>query len=50
MPKKKVRSSASAMNMLKLAQNKVDTPAILKKNVSNISSLRVKRWVEEIEL
>lgn len=50
MPKKKRKNRSSAMNMLKLVQNKTDTPAVLKKNVSNIGSLKAKKWVEEIEL
>jgi len=50
MSKKKRKSSSSAMNMLKLVQNKTDTPAVLKKKVSNIDSLKPKKWVEEIEL
>ncbi len=50
MPKRKKKTRASAMNMLRLVQNKTDTPAVLKKHVSNINSLKARKWVEEIEL
>lgn len=52
MPKLKKHGEykSSAMNMLALVQNRTDTPARLKRKVSNINSLRVKRTVEQIEL
>lgn len=50
MPKKKRKNVSSAINMLRLVQNKTTTPAVLKKNVSDISSLKTKKWVEETQL
>ena len=50
MPKRKRKNPSSEMNMIKLVQNKTDTPAVLKKKVSDINSLKVKKWVEETQL
>ncbi len=52
MPKLKEHGEykSNAMNMLALVQNRTRTPARLKRKVSDINSLRVKKTVEQNQL